>query len=295
MAALKSLEEAWNALAGGGGGGDAKAFWKKRGPDLRTALPLRQSLSPSSPAQDRYIKATIIDPDPPVNPEREEEIAGDLLFGPWFITETRKGIDGRACYSYLDLRGCLYGIGGDEGGGIGAPGETQSGEANAGDPDRGAECYWTHVKVSVWKVVATVLSTELDLAVVISCVLFIPISVLVSYFNFLLWDEKRDNPERQYQEEGGRPTTTHLTVRPLCLRDGTPHSCAKVPTMRFSVTGNLEFSRTQAQVLGDYLLLWTEPFPSQAGYRQGEHRMSRLYLIAWKQGSITLVCVHLSW
>jgi hypothetical protein len=45
---------------------------------------------------------------------------------------------------------------------------------------------------------------------------------------------------------------------------------------------------TQAEVLGDYLLLWTGP----AGYEPGDFSLSRLYLIAWKQGSVTLVSIH---
>jgi hypothetical protein len=58
--------------------------------------------------------------------------------------------------------------------------------------------------------------------------------------------------------------------------------------MRFSETGASLASVTQAQVLGDYLLLWIGP----VGQRLGDFSLSRLYLIAWKQGSITLVSVH---
>jgi hypothetical protein len=48
---------------------------------------------------------------------------------------------------------------------------------------------------------------------------------------------------------------------------------------------------TKTQVLGDYLLLWVGP----AGRRLGPLKdcsLNRLYLIAWKQGSITLVSIH---
>jgi len=111
------------------------------------------------------------------------------------------------------------------------------------------------------------LSTELDLTVVIS----IP------------------KIEDQYQEEeqGGErrkktTTTTHLALRPLRFRDGTPHPCAKVPAIRLSVTGATVFHWTQAQVLGDYLLLWIGP-------GRVDYSLSKLYLVAWKTGSITLL------
>jgi hypothetical protein len=84
--------------------------------------------------------------------------------------------------------------------------------------------------------------------------------------------------------EGQRDQRSHLAVRPLRFLDGTPHPCAKVPTMRFSVTGISVLHTTRVQSLGDYLLLWF-----------GRGRMvgvSELYLIAWKQGSITLVSIH---
>jgi hypothetical protein len=74
-------------------------------------------------------------------------------------------------------------------------------------------------------------------------------------------------------------------VRPLRFRDGTPHPCANVPTMRFDVTGAPLFYTMQAQVLGDYLLLWFE-----TGH--GDHSLNKLYLVAWKRGSITLVSIH---
>jgi hypothetical protein len=76
--------------------------------------------------------------------------------------------------------------------------------------------------------------------------------------------------------------TTHLVLRPLRFRDGTPHPCAKVPAMRLCVEGATVFHWTQAQVLGDYLLLWVGP-------GQVDYSLSKLYLVAWKTGSITLV------
>ena len=89
-----------------------------------------------------------------------------------------------------------------------------------------------------------------------------------------------------YQEEEGderrRTTKTHLVLRPLRFRDGTPHPCAKVPAMRLCVEGATVFHWTQAQVLGDYLLLWIGP-------GQADYSLNKLYLVAWKTGSITLV------
>jgi hypothetical protein len=52
--------------------------------------------------------------------------------------------------------------------------------------------------------------------------------------------------------------------------------------MRLSVTGATVFHWTQAQVLGDYLLLWIGP-------GRVDYSLSKLYLVAWKTGLITLV------
>jgi hypothetical protein len=54
-----------------------------------------------------------------------------------------------------------------------------------------------------------------------------------------------------------------------------------MPTMRFSATHVPVFSAAHAQVIGDYLLVWF-----------GYFGVSKLYLIAWKQGSITLVSIR---
>src|SRR6267154_5337568 len=89
----------------------------------------------------------------------------------------------------------------------------------------------------------------------------------------------------EHQEEWGvrRMTAmTYLVLRPLRFRDGTPHPCAKVPAMRLCVKGATVFRWTQAQVLGDYLLLFIGP-------GQIDYSLSMLYLVAWKTGSITLV------
>jgi hypothetical protein len=216
VAALRAWEDSWNALAGGHDG-DVGSFWQDRPPDLRIALP-PSVFSSSAAARVRYIVATIVDPDPSEDPEQGEEEedgqfgsleAGNRFsFGPWFITATRCGFNVRASYSYLDLHGCLGGVGGGGGGGgegEGAPGEVESGDSEE-NGDRGADYYdrvdWTVIKIPVKNVVEFALSAELDLAAVVS-------------FRF-----------------GER---SRLTVRPLRFRDGTPHPCAKVPTMRLSV------------------------------------------------------------
>ena len=59
-----------------------------------------------------------------------------------------------------------------------------------------------------------------------------------------------------------------------------------VPTIRFSVTGTAEPPDMCAQVLGDYLLLWI------FGESLESSGVPRLYLISWKQGSVTLVSIQ---
>ena len=83
--------------------------------------------------------------------------------------------------------------------------------------------------------------------------------------------------------EGQEEEMSHFAVRPLRFQDGTLHPDALVPTIRFTVTGVSAFKRAWAQVLGDYLLLWI------AGARARANSAAKLYMIAWKQGSITLV------
>jgi hypothetical protein len=286
-AALRAWEESWTALAGGHDG-EARVFWQERGPDLRIVRPPPPPPSSSSSARVRHMVATIIDPEPPVGPEQEEEwgrhglldLDNQFSFGPWFITATRSGYNVRASYSYLDLHGYLDAVG--EGGG-GAPSGIQGGEEENGDRDRGADygrVQWTVIKVPVRNVMEIALSAELDLAVIISCVIF-NFCLLVSHFGSYLGPRKKSNratAEFEGQKRG------HLAVRPLRFRDGTPHPCAKVPTMRFGVTRTSVFTVPHVQVLGDYILLWIGP-----GWGGCP---SKLYLIAWKQGSITLVSIH---
>lgn len=194
-AALRTWEGAWGALEG--------AFWKARAPELRFALP------PASPRV-RHISAKIVDPDP--EPPVVGLVDGDgqhglldeedhFSFGPWFIAATRDGINVRASYSYLDLHGCLGEAAGGErgGGGGGVSGEREGGDVGNGDrdADRDADydrAYWTVVNVPVWNVVAFALSTELDLAVVISYVFF-PFN-----FPFFLIIVRREQPNNQHSQ-----------------------------------------------------------------------------------------------
>lgn len=169
-AALCAWEEAWGALEG--------EFWQRRKPDLFILRPPTIWSLPSSMDRVRQLTATIVDPEPvslsAIGPMEEDGQYGVLdeedhfSFGPWFVTATRDGINARASYSYFDLHGCLgraEGEGGPLGGGNGDRGGIPGIHY---DYDR-----WTVIKVPVWNVMAFALSTELDLAVVISCVVFV--------------------------------------------------------------------------------------------------------------------------
>ena len=210
-AALWAWEEAWNSLAGGGGGGDqddaaSGVFWQKRKPDLRIALPPPRSSSswPYSPRVKKYILAKILDPDPFLeyqlavdsSTEGQQQQHGYLdeedhfSFGPWFVAATRDGLNVRASYSYLDLHGCLGDVGGGGGG-------ERDGD---GDGDVGYDrSFWTVIKIPLWNVVAFVLSTELDLAVVISCAC---ISLFSNFTEILLLEQCTQN-RRPVPERGG--------------------------------------------------------------------------------------------
>lgn len=179
-AALRVWEEAWGALKG--------EFWRGRAPDLFVDRPPTMWSLPSSSERVRNLSATIVDPEPSsgaIGPMEEDGRYGILdeddhfSFGPWFVTATRDGINVRASYSYFDLHGCL-----DRGEGEGEGGNGDRDGIPGADYDYGR---WTVIKVPVWNVMSFALSTELDLAVVISCVVVF-VSLVVSYYN-LLWDD----------------------------------------------------------------------------------------------------------
>ena len=75
----------------------------------------------------------------------------------------------------------------------------------------------------------------------------------------------------------------YLELHLLRFRDGTPHPCAKVPVMHIPVTqlGN----GSKVVVLGDFLLLYI----SRASWEEEPTSLCQVHLIAWKEGSVTLV------
>jgi hypothetical protein len=80
-----------------------------------------------------------------------------------------------------------------------------------------------------------------------------------------------------------------LEVHPFRFRDGMRHPCAKVPVISVPAAGASAHSKPQAQVLGDYLLLWIGG-PATEG-----DAVSKVFLIAWKEGTITLVSITKFW
>jgi len=193
VAALRAWEDAWDAFSGGDG--DTGVFWQERHPDLCIELPSQlrpfRELSPQSSSQQvRRILATIIDSDPPPGPEDDAPLVpnygmlcGERAFplGPWLMLVMHNGIEMGAIYSYLDLHGCL-GEGEVEGG---MRCGTQSGDEKNRNPDFD-HMRWTIIDILVRDVIEIVLSAELDLAIVISCVFPIQVFVLLSLFQYLI-------------------------------------------------------------------------------------------------------------
>jgi hypothetical protein len=138
---------------------------ESREPDVRFAMPSRDELRSGRRAE------VISGPSPSSSVTEEEEEGGDdeeeeegsedeahshFSFGPWFVAAAREGPGMRAGYSYLDVRAA-------------------NAEAGAGGRrGRGRGCAavprWTTINVPVRNVVVFALSTELDLAVAVSCV-----------------------------------------------------------------------------------------------------------------------------
>jgi len=198
MAALRAWEDAWNALSGGDG--DTGVFWQERRPDLRITQPSQRPSywNPSSQwssQQDRRILATIVDSDPPPGPEDDvpwepdHGMLDEFPLGTWFIVMAdnqigmrgMRGIGMRAIYSYLDLHGCLGEVE-VEGGMLRG---TQSGDEKNRNPDFD-HMRWTIIDILVRDVIEIVLSAELDLAIVISCVFPIQVFVLWSLVQYLI-------------------------------------------------------------------------------------------------------------
>jgi hypothetical protein len=122
--------------------------------------------------------------------EDEDDWHCHFSFGPWFVAAAREGPGVRAGYSYLDVHGSLGGGAGGAGG-AGAGAGAGRGVAGGPEPEAGTSCEgskdeeeeeeespsWTTINVPVRNVVVFALSTELDLAVAVSCV-----SPLVQFF-----------------------------------------------------------------------------------------------------------------
>ena len=120
--------------------------------------------------------------------EDEDDWHCHYSFGPWFVAAAREGPGVRAGYSYLDVHGSL-------GGGVGGAGAGRGVAEGGVEPEAGASCEgnkeeggegeesprWTTINVPVRNIVVFALSTELDLAVAISCV----VSPLRSNFHFI--------------------------------------------------------------------------------------------------------------
>jgi hypothetical protein len=195
-AALEAWNEAWSAL-------DDVLFRRK--PDLRVAMPSRDELQKGRMAEVVGVTGSRKFATTPTTtstaavrgPEAEAELLDHqrrwwdegpenewhchFSFGPWFVAAAREGPGVRAGYSYLDVYGSL-----------GAAAEASSKSKGMGASSTGADCEdeegeeglrWTTINVPVRNIVVFALSTELDLAVAISCVPPTPHSIpfLVSY------------------------------------------------------------------------------------------------------------------
>src|SRR6266403_327366 len=191
--ALRAWEDAWNAF----GGSDNEVFWRKRDPDLRVPRtpPLwPKSASSRSSPEFKQILATIIDPgpEPPVI-YRPPCLDSRISLGPCFIV--LKQIQG-ASYSYLDLHGCLGGLAGE-----GALGKDE-------EEDWDADFHhmrWTIIDIPLSNVVEIALSTDLDLAVVISCVFPFQFPPSCLYFCFLFVGLLKTAYTKLYSRGGWRP------------------------------------------------------------------------------------------
>ena len=93
--------------------------------------------------------------------DEEDEAHCHFSFGPWYVAAAREGPGVRAGYSYLDVHANLGGAG---------EGERRRGRGCTDGVVEGRRPQWTTINVPVRNVVVFALSTELDLAVAVSCV-----------------------------------------------------------------------------------------------------------------------------
>jgi hypothetical protein len=174
--ALEAWNGAWCAL-------DKVLFTHE--PVMRFAMPTRAELRAGrtaqvemSPSSGRATATTAAKG--PSSAEQEQELGwgreeededGEphchFSFGPWFVAAAREGPGVRAGYSYLDVHGSLGG--GGRSADAGWENQNQS-ECGGGGGGEGGPPRWTTINVPVRDVVVFALSTELDLAVAISCV-----------------------------------------------------------------------------------------------------------------------------
>ena len=174
-AALEAWNKAWTTLEEivCGPGQDSEP----REPNIRFALPSRDELrsgrtaevvsgpnsvlplvrpsSSSSRNRHHHHQGWDVDWD---EEDEEDEAHCHFSFGPWYVAAAREGPGVRAGYSYLDVHANLGGAG-ERGRGRGCT-----------DGVEGRRPQWTTINVPVRNVVVFALSTELDLAVAVSCV-----------------------------------------------------------------------------------------------------------------------------
>jgi hypothetical protein len=183
-AALEAWNEAWSAL-------DDVLFTRK--PDLRVAMPSRDELqkgrtaevvgvtgsrkfaTPTTSTAAAAATAGVRGPEAEAEAELldhqrrwwddgpENEWHCHFSFGPWFVAAAREGPGVRAGYSYLDVYGSLGAAAASKGIGASSTGANCEDEGEEG-------LRWTTINVPVRNIVVFALSTELDLAVAISCV-----------------------------------------------------------------------------------------------------------------------------
>jgi hypothetical protein len=166
-AALHAWDDAWQAI---------DALVCSRRPDARFALPEHRTRG--AVAGQQWLGSHEVEVG---QQEQELQEHRHFSFGPWFVVEAREGPGVRAGYSYLDVHGCLGRhagvIVGREGGGNEGDGD-EGGGGWEGWEDR-APPRWTTIDVPVRDVVVFALSTEMDLAMAVSCVLFFSFLILV--------------------------------------------------------------------------------------------------------------------
>ncbi len=147
--------------------------------ELRAGRTAQVEMSPSPSPGQATATATTTGPSSAEQEQEQEQEQGwgreeededgephcHFSFGPWFVAAAREGPGVRAGYSYLDVHGSLDGGSRSADAGWENQNQSEYGGGGEGGPPR-----WTTINVPVRDVVVFALSTELDLAVAISCV-----------------------------------------------------------------------------------------------------------------------------